>query len=228
MSTPVEEIPEPKYQQERKDERKDEKNEDQDTTDVHHHDAISPLEGDSRGLYEEPVAGTVDPNRLRVDTAFDQDTRDMMAMRSPSAAREQSLRLEDDLALLQAERVASASTKDDADNEGGKSTLSRTRSRRSENVDEFDEATNPLHEKAAVYNPPEAPNTKLSVFVKRLHGSSFIVRYFTYIVPVVLLLLIPLLVGALAFPDANVGGVELVWFSVWLEIVWLTLWAGRV
>lgn len=237
MSTPVEEIPEPKYQEEKRDEKKDEKREDKKDGKIedhhagdasHDHDAISPLEGDYHGSQHETIPDTVDHNRLRVDTVFDQDTRDMMAMRSPSAAREQSLRLEDDLALLQAERVASASTKDDGDNEGGKSTLSRTRSRRSENVDEFDEATNPLHEKAAVYNPPEAPNTKFSAFVKRLHDSSFIARYFTYIVPVVLLLLIPLLVGALAFPEANVGGVKLLWFSVWLEIVWLTLWAGRV
>ena len=44
------------------------------------------------------------------------------------------------------------------------------------------------------------------------------------------LLLIPLLVGVL-LPQAQkacVGGVELVWFSVWLQIVWLTLWGGRV
>lgn len=34
--------------------------------------------------------------------------------------------------------------------------------------------------------------------------------------------------GALVFPNANVGGVSLVWFSIWLEIVWLTLWAGRI
>jgi hypothetical protein len=25
-----------------------------------------------------------------------------------------------------------------------------------------------------------------------------------------------------------VGGVELMWFMIWLEIVWLTLWAGRL
>lgn len=200
--------------------------------DEHGQDAISPLESDYRAPSfndQDSRQGTVQSNRLKVNTEFDQDTRDMMAMRSPSAAREQSLRLEDDLALLEAERVASVSTREETgDHEGNKSTLSRTRSRRSENVDEFDEATNPLHEKAAVYNPPEDPNTKLSAFIKRLHDSSFIVRYFTYIVPVVLLLLIPLLVGALAFPNATVGGVELLWFSVWLEIVWLTLWAGRI
>ncbi|EAU32114.1 conserved hypothetical protein [Aspergillus terreus NIH2624] len=122
-----------------------------------------------------------------------------------------------------------ASTQEMQEKEGDDArSLSRMRSRRSQNVDEFDEATNPLHEKAAAYNPPENPTTSIAKFIKKLHESSFVLRYFTYIAPVVVILLIPLLVGALAYPNANVGGVKLLWFSVWLEIVWLTLWAGRI
>ncbi|KAJ5183892.1 hypothetical protein N7492_001508 [Penicillium capsulatum] len=184
-------------------------------------DEVSPTtdEGTYVGEPNEP------PSMLRVETAIDQDDVPP-PMSTPSARREQATRLEDDLLLLQAERVVSRSTQNDT--EGERNSISRTRSRRSEAVDEFDEATNPLHEKAAVYTPPESPNTKLSAFVKRLHQSSFIVRYLTYIVPLVLLLLIPLLVGALKFTDTSVGGVKLMWFSIWLEIVWLTLWAGRI
>lgn len=167
------------------------------------------------------------PDYLRVDTSHAIDEHESInVLRTPSARREQATRLEDDLMLLQAERVASRSTQ--GAEHGEHASLGRSRSRRTETVDEFDEATNPLHEKAAVYKPPERPNTKLSAIVKKIHQSSFIVRYFTYIVPVVLILLIPLLVGALRFKTANVGGVELMWFSIWLEIVWLTLWAGRV
>lgn len=106
--------------------------------------------------------------------------------------------------------------------------MQRVRSRRDEPIDDFDAATNPLHEQAARYKPPENPTTKFSIFFKKVHNSSWVVRYFTYITPLVLLILIPILVGALAFPDANVGGVTLTWFSIWLMIVWLTLWAGRV
>lgn len=62
----------------------------------------------------------------------------------------------------------------------------------------------------------------------KVHESSIIIRYFTYIIPLVLILLIPLLLGGLVFKDANVGGVYLMWFMVWLEVVWLSLWAGRV
>ncbi|KAL2860928.1 Mechanosensitive ion channel family [Aspergillus lucknowensis] len=163
---------------------------------------------------------------LQVDTSYENSG---LRGRPPSAAREQAMRLEDDLAVLEAERVASRSTHEgDKDGRGETHSLTRSRSRRAQDIDEFDEATNPLHEKAAVYNPPDNPSTGVSKFIKKIHESSVFVRYFTYIVPLVLVLLIPLLVGALAYPNASVGGVKLLWFSVWLEIVWLTLWAGRI
>ncbi|KAJ5081148.1 hypothetical protein N7456_013386 [Penicillium angulare] len=185
---------------------------------------VSPSSDD--GTYIHEPAGE-HANQLRIDTAIkDDEEGEHFSMPTPSARREQATRLEDDLLLLQAERVASRSTQGPDDGEGG--SISRTKSRRTEVVDEFDEATNPLHEKAAVYTPPESPQTQLSAFVKKLHQSSFIVRYVTYIVPVVLILLIPLLLGALKFTNAGVGGVQLMWFAIWLEIVWLTLWAGRI
>lgn len=191
--------------------------------DKHRDDDVSPTSDD--GTYVTEPETRRDTSNLKVDTSYDV-ADDEPPMRTPSARREQATRLEDDLLLLQAERVVSRSTHDG--DEHDKNSISRARSRRSEQVDEFDEATNPLHEKAAIYKPPESPNTKIAVFVKRLHQSSFLVRYLTYIAPVVLILLIPLLVGALKYPNASVGGVQLMWFSIWLEIVWLTLWAGRV
>lgn len=187
---------------------------------------VSPTSDDDT-FVNDPNSNGDNANRLRVDTAVTDNDEEPYTMRTPSARREQATRLEDDLLLLQAERVASRSTQGEH-KEGEHHSINRSRSRRTDTVDEFDEATNPLHEKAAVYKPPEKPATKLSALVKRIHQSSFIVRYFTYIVPVVLILLIPLLIGALKFRSANVGGVELMWFAIWLEIVWLTLWAGRV
>ncbi|OJD21866.1 hypothetical protein ACJ73_06789 [Blastomyces percursus] len=168
---------------------------------------------------------------LAADAAMEQGSH-----RSPCASpsrkshdREMAHRLDDELALMEAERVVSIDEKAPSNEKTGRSmSISRTRSRRSEPVDEFEAATNPLHEQAAIYNPPENPTTNLAKFFKKVHESSFLVRYFTYITPLVLILLIPLLVGLLAYPDANVGGVKLLWFSVWLEIVWLTLWAARI
>ncbi|KAI9867994.1 MAG: hypothetical protein M1830_005719, partial [Pleopsidium flavum] len=147
---------------------------------------------------------------------------------SPSQTREQEHRLDDDLAMLQAEQVASSAQHVQSDGNLSHSiSMHRSRSRRSDPVDEFDVATNPLHEKTAGYKPPEHPSTDFAKAIKRIHNSSFLIRYFTYIVPVVALLLIPLLLGALLFKTASVGEVTLLWFSVWLELLWLLLWMGR-
>ncbi|GAB7364462.1 hypothetical protein MBLNU230_g5272t1 [Neophaeotheca triangularis] len=176
---------------------------------------------------------------LTVDTEYDHVDR-LGGLGSPSQTRERSKRLEDDLMMVQVERqVSKAADEEDRARRAGNVSengedMYRSRSRRGgrndrdELVDEFDIATNPVHEKTATYKPPENPTTGFSKFVKKIHTSGWLIRYFTYIVPVVALLLIPLLLGALAFPNANVGGVELMWFSIWLVIVWLTLWAGRI
>jgi len=161
-------------------------------------------------------------SHLTVDTVHE-PTRSSLA--SPSQTREQASRLDDDLALLQIEREIS--NQDGINTENSRS-IKRQRSRRPDPVDDFDEATNPLHEKTALYKPPESPSTGFSKFFKKVHNSSFLVRYVTYITPLVLVLLIPLLLGALVFKDADVGGVALLWFSVWLQIIWLTLWASRL
>ncbi|KAF2754242.1 MS ion channel protein 1 [Pseudovirgaria hyperparasitica] len=147
-------------------------------------------------------------------------------MASPSQNREQEKRLGDDLAMLEIERQISRAD-NDLDREHSKS-VRRTRSRREDPIDEFDAATNPLHERTAIYKPPENPSTNLSKLFKKIHSSVFIVRYFFYILPLAALLLIPVLFGFYLFPDATVGCVELKWFGIWLEIVWLTLWAGRI
>jgi hypothetical protein len=153
----------------------------------------------------------------------------LRGMGSPnSQTREEAHRFDDDLQMLHVEQQVSSAEDRVSGDVGRSKSMHRSRSRREEPVDDFDVATNPLHEKAALYKPPEHPNTNLGKIFKKLHGSSFIIRYVTYITPLVLILLIPLLLGALLFKNASVGGVKLVWFSIWLEIVWLTLWAGRV
>lgn len=145
-----------------------------------------------------------------------------------SQSREVEHRLADDLAMLQAERVASQSQTTKTDTNPNRSmSMHRSRSR-PEPVDQFDVNTNPTHEKNAAFKPVEHPTGNFAIFMKRVHESSFLIRYFTYIVPLVLVILIPLLLGALVFKRATVGGVRLMWFCVWLEVVWLTLWGGRV
>lgn len=174
--------------------------------------------------------------RLRLESnrelGFDLNQRfDSNQSHKPSASRvrEEITRLDDDIALERAEKVVSRQMHSNPDGEVD-AHLQRSRSRKVEPIDDFDAATNPVHEKTQIYKPTDNPTTKIGKFFKYVHGSSWLVRYFTYIVPVFLLLLIPLLMGAFlpAGQSSNVGGVELLWFGVWLEIVWLTLWAGRI
>lgn len=146
-----------------------------------------------------------------------------------SESREEKHRLGDDLAMLQAERVVSNAQSSDKMEARLAQSLSMRRSRsRPEPVDQFDVNSNPIHEKTATFQPPANPSNNFARAFKRIHDSSFLIRYFSYIMPLVTLLLVPLLLGALVLKRANVGGVRLMWFSVWLEIVWLTLWGGRV
>ncbi|CUS08611.1 unnamed protein product [Tuber aestivum] len=145
------------------------------------------------------------------------------------ARREDNYRLEDDLELLRAERVASCASGNTGGLSRSKSGARRSRPRTADPVDDFDISINPVHGNGkGVWRPPKRPATKFGRFLKAIHGSSILVRYFTYIIPLVLILLVPLLLGALVFMEATVGDVYLMWFMVWLEVVWLSLWAGRI
>ncbi|KAF2761071.1 hypothetical protein EJ05DRAFT_251504 [Pseudovirgaria hyperparasitica] len=65
------------------------------------------------------------------------------------------------------------------------------------------------------------------IYTKILHFS-VITRYLIYVLPVAAILAVPLVVGATAAPRAHIGGVRLVWFWTWIEVVWLGLWASKV
>ena len=144
---------------------------------------------------------------------------------------EDSQRLGDDLLMLEIEQVVNRVESENDDTHIGRNkSLARSRSRHaaSEPADDFDIGTTPIHEHTKIYKPPANPTTKLAKLFKSVHQSSFLVRYFCYIAPFAILLLIPVLLGLLLFKSANVAAVKLFWFGIWLEIVWLTLWAARV
>jgi len=162
---------------------------------------------------------------LTVETQHDRHD-DIRSQVSPSQTREQARRLDDDLELLKIERQISRI--EEREEDGGDSMHRSKSRRRDEDVDEFDIATNPVHEKTQVYKPVENPSSNFAKFFKRVHKSNWLIRYFTYIAPLSLILLIPLLIGVFLFPNQKVGGVTMYWFMIWLEIVWLTLWLGRI
>ena len=212
MSTPIHEISEPKM------------------APISHSRRNSDEEGTLSDELERPHATSVNRNNGRPpdhDPSVDTRQEYLAGKTSLSQSREEEHRLNDDLAMLQAERDVNERHSEDPNNLSHSTSMGRTRSR-PEPIDQFDANTNPIHEKTAVFAPPEHPSTNAARMLKKIHDSSFLIRYFLYIVPLVLIILIPLLIGVFVFPGATVGGVKLLWFCVWLEVIWLTLWCGRI
>lgn len=148
-------------------------------------------------------------------------------IRSQSRSQDDENRLDDDLAMLHAERAVSEQQNDTEVDLRKSMSMHRSRSR-PEPVDQFDVNTNPIHEMAASFSPPENPAGNMAKAFRKINDASFLIRYICYIIPLVMIILIPLMLGALVFTKATVGGVRLMWFCVWLEVVWLTLWGGRI
>lgn len=57
---------------------------------------------------------------------------------------------------------------------------------------------------------------------------SVITRYFIYVSPLAFLIAIPIIIGATAAPHAAIGGVRIVWFFTWIEVVWISLWVAKL
>lgn len=183
---------------------------------------------------EDPYGEKIDYNKLHVQTSYNNEHRNHshskrgISPTSPYEQAEQAQRLDDELELLRAENTVHRQITA-RDSLSRSRSINHTRSRtNAEPEDDFDIGTTPVYEQTRMYQPPAKPTTEFAKFFKKIHDSSFIVRYFCYIIPVSLILAVPLLLGAFRFKDATVGGVELMWFAVWLEIVWLTLWCGRI
>jgi hypothetical protein len=100
--------------------------------------------------------------------------------------------------------------------------------------DSFDErADQPAHMPASSrLAPAKRPLTALGKAFSWVHNFSIVTRWFLYMTPVALILLIPILVGALKRTidgqRLSVAGVDLEWFAIWWMIIWLTLWAGKL
>lgn len=60
------------------------------------------------------------------------------------------------------------------------------------------------------------------VYMKIYHFS-IITRYFLFVAPLAIVIAVPLVLGATVFPKATIGGVRMLWFFVWVEVVWVSL-----
>ncbi|KIW19540.1 hypothetical protein PV08_00112 [Exophiala spinifera] len=65
-------------------------------------------------------------------------------------------------------------------------------------------------------------------FYKKIYNASVITRYFIYVAPLALAIAIPIIVGATAAPNARIGGVKIVWFFSWIEVLWVSLWISKL
>ncbi|OKL62448.1 hypothetical protein UA08_02571 [Talaromyces atroroseus] len=69
---------------------------------------------------------------------------------------------------------------------------------------------------------------RMGQFYYAILNFSVVTRYFIYVSPFVLIIAIPIIVGATAAPHAAIGGVRIVWFFTWIEVVWVSLWVSKI
>ncbi|KAL7945482.1 Mechanosensitive ion channel domain-containing protein [Trichoderma barbatum] len=143
---------------------------------------------------------------------------------TPISQRAEANRLNDDLELLRAERLISNQEHDLA---------SKSRTRNRHHNPEPEDAFNQVTTEAVV--PEKKKNRDAALYKLWLFISKFprFFRYIIYLIPGAALLLAPVLLGTFRFNGTEhavggKGGVYIMWFGIWLEIVWCSLWVTRM
>ena len=70
--------------------------------------------------------------------------------------------------------------------------------------------------------------TQMGVLYDKILNFSIVTRYFLYVLPLALIIATPIIIGATAAPNAKLGGVRIVWFFSWVEIVWISIWVSKL
>lgn len=78
------------------------------------------------------------------------------------------------------------------------------------------------------YDGEEDRITTMGKVYRKVLNFSIVTRYFVYVSPLAALIAVPIVVGATAAQNAAIGGVRIVWFFTWVEIVWLSLWVSKI
>ncbi|KAI1096671.1 hypothetical protein F5B19DRAFT_433980 [Rostrohypoxylon terebratum] len=144
---------------------------------------------------------------------------------SQSESREQNTRFLDDLAVVQAERNISQQEETEL-------RRAHSKSRSHEPPVKEDVFNQPAQAPTSIGLNPETP-TQVNKAIRRIKKLPRIVRYFLYSLPITIILLVPVLLGALLPQESQAviggpGGVQLMWFGIWLEVIWLSLWLARI
>ncbi|KAK8173619.1 Mechanosensitive ion channel-domain-containing protein [Phyllosticta citrichinensis] len=69
---------------------------------------------------------------------------------------------------------------------------------------------------------------RLGRFYYAVLNFSIITRYFLYVAPLALCIAVPIIVGATVAQTAKIGGVRIVWFFTWVEVVWCSIWVAKI
>ncbi|KAI1327723.1 hypothetical protein F5Y16DRAFT_370797 [Xylariaceae sp. FL0255] len=140
---------------------------------------------------------------------------------SAAESRTPMSELHDNLAVLQVERAVS-------NNEELDLRTTQSRARKESNEDVFNQSEKPVPNVL----DPEKPHGLKHVLLRTRKLPRF-VRYFLYSLPLTAILLVPILLGIFLPQGSQAviggpGGVQLLWFGIWLEVIWLSLWAARI
>lgn len=74
----------------------------------------------------------------------------------------------------------------------------------------------------------ETSLTAMGKIYNKIVNFSNITRYMVYVIPIGLVLAVPVVITATIVPNARIGGVRMVWFWSWIEIVWFSVWISKV
>ncbi|KAL7795390.1 Mechanosensitive ion channel domain-containing protein [Trichoderma ceciliae] len=169
--------------------------------------------------YEAPTLDTFNTSNTLAPT------HDEAGAVTPISQRAEANRLNDDLELLRAERIVSNQEHDQA---------SRSRTKNRHHNPEPEDAFNQTSQEEAL-EKKRTKNTDATLYKLWLFISKFprFFRYIIYLIPGAALLLAPVLLGTYRFNGTEhavggAGGVYVMWFGIWLEIVWCSLWLTRM
>lgn len=74
----------------------------------------------------------------------------------------------------------------------------------------------------------DAHLTTMGRFYNKFVGFSVVTRYLVYVVPVAGVLAIPIALGATTATETRIAGMRLLWFFLWIELVWLSIWISKL
>jgi len=72
----------------------------------------------------------------------------------------------------------------------------------------------------------DVPKNAVSKFYNYLLNVSIVTRWFLFIVPILAVLWIPAILQLTTYPNAEVWGVNLLWWSIWLSVIWVGWWVA--